>query len=226
MQPISRPVWRPGRYVLLARDRYGRTLRVSVDARMGEVISAVPVDTYADVAPRGYYAPYPRAYGYPRESYPLAARPMPPANVPDLGESEDEYDDGGLPPPDAVPQVIPGPRSAAPSSSKSAALSPKPEARKTPPLPRARPTDMTASIANSANAQPAKPAQPASSTPASSAEAKKDIRVIDMSKPKPAPDAKTAAAEPKVAPVETKPAETKAESGAKPLEDPSAKPRF
>lgn len=240
LQPISRPVWRPGRYILNARDRYGRTLRVVVDARMGEVIRAVPVDTYAAVRPR--YEPYPRAYPYPPEPYdPEEAVPVPPADIPYDGE----YDD--LPPPDATPRVIPGPRSAAPSASKSAALTPKPELRKSTPLPRARPADATASARpeDSASDRSASPEKAPESTSAIGAEtkpaasgaapagsapaAKNNIRIIDMSKPKPAETAKdkTAATESAPAPAAT-PVQQGKPSGpeVKPLEDSAAKPRF
>jgi len=229
LQPISRPVWRPGRYVLHAVDRYGRTLRVAVDARMGEIIRAIPVDVYADVD--GYIRPPRDIYG--RDPYPPVARaPVPPANVP----YEGEYDDSDVPPPDASPRVIPGPRSAAPAPSRSAALAPKPEVKKTTPLPRARPAETTASIPSPA--KPAEPEKPAS-TPSSpgpeatssaapnASEPKKEIRMIDMSKPKTAEtsEAKTAATETKTAPAETSEAKPSAPD-VKPLEDKSAKPRF
>lgn len=222
LQPISRPVWRPGRYVLHAIDRYGRTLRVVVDARMGEVIRAVPVDVYADIGPRGY-EPYPRPY-YPRDPYGPAARPepVPPTGMPDDGE----YDDGDMPPPDATPHVIPGPRSAAPAPSKSAALAPKYEVKKPTPLPRPRPAETTASVAPANSPAGDKPS--AVGVTGTAPEPKKEIRMIDMSKPKTAEtsDDKTAAAESKAAPAESRTPEAKPSTDAKPGEDNSAKPRF
>jgi hypothetical protein len=198
LDPISRPVWRPGRYIVHAIDRYGRELRVIVDARMGDVVRAVPASGYADIPPRGY-EPYPRPEAYPRaEPYPHAS--MPPA---EMEAPEEEFDNAGVPPPGASPHVIPAPRSAAPAPSRSSALpaAPKPQAAKpaAAPIPRARPADAMAS--NSA-------AEPKTES-AAATEAPKEIRKIDMSKPKPA---------------ETSPAPAGPE--VKALEDPNAKPRF
>ncbi len=219
MQPISRPMWRPGRYIVHALDRYGRELRVVVDARMGEVIRAVPVGSYADVGPRGGYEPYqPRPYYGPRsEPYSPGAYSPP---HPSGDEAYEEMDDGDLPPPSAAPRVIPGPRSAAPSPSRSAALPTKPAAPKSAPMPRSRPADAVAS-ANPA-AAPSAPAPAAKSS--AEADSKKEVRMIDMSKPK---AAETGTSETKAVPAETTTQETKPSTPeAKPLDDASTPPRF
>jgi hypothetical protein len=198
LDPISRPVWRPGRYIVHAIDRYGRELRVVVDARMGDVVRAVPVGGYADIPPRGY-EPYPRAA-------------MPPAEM----EAPEEFDDAGVPPPDATPHVIPAPRSSAVTAPSRSAALPKPSAPKQAPLPRSRPAE-EAKKPDAPAAPKAEPVKPEASTVKAEAattppaEAPKEIRKIDMSKPKPAqtPETKTSSA-PEV----------------KALDDPSAKPRF
>lgn len=205
LDPISRPMWRPGRYIVHAIDRYGRELRVVVDARLGEVVRAVPAG-FNDVGPRGY-EPYPQPSAYPPS-------PPPPAEM-------DDDEERASPPPSAMPRVIPGPRSAAPAPSRSATVTPpQPAKPATAPMPRSRPSDSMAS------------ANPSATPAAPSTEPKKDVRVIDMSKPKPAetPESKTAASETKTpdakAP-ETKAPEAKpAAPDVKALEDSSAKPRF
>lgn len=207
LDPVSRPVWRPGRYIVHAIDRYGRELRVVVDARLGEVVRAVAVGGSADFGPRSY-DPYPRPY-------PQAA--LPPAEM----DGPEEFDGVEMPPHDATPHVIPAPRSgAAPAPSRSAALPPKPAAPKQAPLPRSRPADAAATPAalaapeTSKKSEPAKPDTTVKAEAAPSVEAQKQIRMIDMSKPKTAEAPKAQETAPASAP------EVKA------LDDTTTKPRF
>lgn len=216
LDPISRPMWRPGRYIVHATDRYGRELRVVVDARLGEVVRAVTLGNPGDFGPRAY-EPYPRPY-------PQAARP------PMEMEAPEEFDSADVPPPDAAPHVIPAPRTgAAPAPSRSAALPPKPAAPKQAPLPRSRPAETpnsdaakpetpkpdTAALALNTNAK-----TDAAKPDAASAEPQKQIRMIDMSKPKAAEAPKTAETPKAADPAPASGSDVKA------LDDPNAKPRF
>jgi hypothetical protein len=137
--PIGRPVWRPGRYLVRAIDPSGQDVRVAIDARMGDVISVRPVMPamgayYEDGPPAGAYEPYPR-YARPyRGSDPRVVR------VPPRFEDEDVAE---LPPPDATPRVITAPRGAVPHASSAM------PART--PLPRPRPV---ASLASAPSQEP------------------------------------------------------------------------
>ncbi len=170
--PVSRPVWRPGRYVMVAVDPRGREFRVVADARGGDIIRAVPLNQFSMYDAPRRYEPYPQPAPYPPTARPMPA-PPPGAEMPDDGDED-------LPPPSATPHVIPGPRSAAPSPSRSAAITPPSDMRtikpgnataplkpqgsastKTP-LPRNRPTGSLAAVSTpSQKAETAKPAEPA-----------------------------------------------------------------
>ena len=142
LHPISRPVWRPGRYIVHAVDRRGREYRVVVDARVGEVVSANPVPPevvsgfYEDGPPPGTFEPYSRAA---RPGRPVAALPEP-------GFEEDR----DPPPPGASPRVIMAPNNAAKPAAPSAARTPA----KTP-LPRPRPEAAFAAASAPAASPPA-----------------------------------------------------------------------
>ena len=76
LNPLDRPRWRNGRYVMAATDRSGREVRVVVDASSGQVIRVVPMDV-------GYYDG-PRGYGVRPDPYDprYAAPPPPPRPIP------------------------------------------------------------------------------------------------------------------------------------------------
>lgn len=59
LDPLGGPVWRNGRYVLLATDDDGREMRVVLDAYDGSVLAVRPLA-------RGYFEPAERGYG-PRD---------------------------------------------------------------------------------------------------------------------------------------------------------------
>lgn len=130
LNPLSRPIWRNGKYVLRAIDTRGVERRVVVDAYRGEILSAVPVvramgSEYFE-ADAGRYRSGPRV---------LPADPL-----------IDDYEvTGSVPrPPRSVPRVITPPNGGI-SSTRSAAIVP---AR--PPLPRPRPATTPAAMENPA----------------------------------------------------------------------------
>jgi hypothetical protein len=133
------PVGYPGRsgpfYVQHALDGYGRTLRVTVDARRSQVLAVEAAGTSR--APYRAYAGYPyrRPYArHARSDFDLA----PPGSV--MG-------------PRAQPHDLPPPSAAAPrAAGKSAAIAPQ-----RPPLPRKRP----ASVPEQASAGSVEPVAPA-----------------------------------------------------------------
>jgi hypothetical protein len=175
LRAIDRPVWRDGRYSVNAVDRYGREMQVVIDAQEGEVLSVRPRDPrYGSTQP-------PR--GYPEPSDPRYAPGRPPveepeAMPPDNDEEEffdDERQDGDLDMPDApdapsqtLQQPYEKPTGAVARRSPEIER-PNDAPRNATPLPRVRPA--------LADAQPVEP--------------KKDVRVIDMSKPKTAEPAES-----------------------------------
>jgi hypothetical protein len=92
--PLSRPVRRGPVYVLFAADRYLVDVRVTVDARTGRVMSATrlagalsggPGYDGHDVMPRSQTLGYPPVAEHPPRGYERA--PVPPANVPNVGDA-------------------------------------------------------------------------------------------------------------------------------------------
>jgi hypothetical protein len=200
LNPLERPRWRHGRYVMAATDRSGREVRVVVDASSGQVIRVVPMDV-------GYYDG-PRGYGVRPDPYdPRYAAPPPPPraipNEPGYGprpgyppqpqhgyEDDDEYFDGRTG--SLGPAPSPQPRISAPKvntspSARSAGIGPSQSPDATP-LPRPKP-------GTSASTRPAPPPVPEG-----------EIRKIEIKKPDPAPETKTPEAkkeEPKSGTIET-----------------------
>jgi hypothetical protein len=154
LDPVGHPARSGPFFVQHALDGYGRTLRVTVDARRSQVIAVEAAG--ASRAPYGAYAGYPYrrpSAGQVRSDFDLA----PPGSV--MG-------------PRAQPHDLPPPSAAAPrTSTKSAAVAPQ-----RPPLPRKRPASAPEQAAAGsvepvapapqetpaqAPAPPAKPAEPA-----------------------------------------------------------------
>lgn len=142
LRPLGRPLRQGPHYVLRALDHRGEERRVVIDARYGEVISAVPV-----VRMPGYSGG---------------------ARVVRLPREDDEID--MTPPAPIPPRVIPAPRTTAPAPRTSAVAPAEPAAERVSPLPRPRPetTQSTASVPPAQNTAPAKPVEskPAEDKPA------------------------------------------------------------
>jgi hypothetical protein len=116
LDPIGRPVLRGPNYVVLALDEGDREMRVIVNARRGEIIRIVPVQTASRMPPPGGgYAtgPYERMERYERgpapryvtpEGYRYGARP------PVIDDEDDDlpYEQQAPRPPGSVPSNIPG----------------------------------------------------------------------------------------------------------------------
>lgn len=172
MRPLDRPIWRHGRYTVTAIDRYGREVRVILDARDGQVIAVRPLTRDHGYEPR--YAPppppaYPRSGPYdPRYEAP----PSPPAAVPGgpaIDDDDEFYDDdrleGSLRPP-SVPRIVPAPRevttgsmpprttSLAPSKSRSGVERGNESNKDASPLPRPRPAVASAKPVGPKSADP------------------------------------------------------------------------
>lgn len=184
MNPLHRPVWKNGYYVVRAIDRYGDEVRIIVNARNGRVMSVRPAGSQdQDFAARP-----------PRGAYP----------VPDYDDDGEFYDESGrrLVPPRLSPPVISAPRER--TGTRSAAIDPS-----TLPLPRPKPAEANIQPAEikPAETKPAetKPAdRSASSEPQSKPEG--EIRVIELYKkpelPKPEDEAGKSEGEPPVSPLE------------------------
>lgn len=193
LNPLERPRWRHGRYVMAATDRSGREVRVVVDAYSGQVIRVVPMDV-------GYYDG-PRGYGVRPDPYDprYAAPPPPPRSIPNEPgygprpgyapqpqpgyEDDDEYFDGRTGSIIAPPAPSQQPRITAPKvntspSARSAAIAP-PKSPDATPLPRPKPA-----VTQSAS-KPEPPPVPQG-----------EIRKIEINK-KPDPAPETKAEEPK-----------------------------
>lgn len=172
LRAIDRPVWRDGRYTVTAVDRYGRELQVVIDGQEGEVLSVRPSDRRYGSAqpPRGYPGPADPRYapGRPPVEEPDA---MPPDDDDEEEFFDDERQGGDLDTPAAPGQTLQQPYEKptgtvarrSPEIERPAGKDVAP--RDATPLPRARPA--------LADARPVEP--------------KKDVRVIDMSKPKTEP---------------------------------------
>jgi len=213
MRPLSRPIWRGDRYVVFAIDRHGQEVRVVVDAHNGQVLAVRPSNRGgfaqggygrdAGAPPQGYdqgYAPppppgYPAARQAPYDPR-YGAPPVPPGTVPGApppSGDEDYFDDdrqqGSLPPPPAGARTTSRdvPTGSAQRRVTAGAPKEKParetQAKETPakqitPVPRARPELAKVNDANPGAAKEA--AKDVANHPA-----KKDVRVIDLNKPKP-----------------------------------------
>lgn len=187
MDPLHRPVWKGGYYVLRAVNPYGEEVRVIIDAREGRIVSIRPSGSQPlDVARPG-----------PRGAYP----------VPDYDDDGEFYDEGGrrLVPPQLSPPVISAPRTK--PQTRQAAIDPS-----SLPLPRPKPAEAKALPADSqpgetrpANAKPEKSTtESASSEPPPKPEG--EIRVIEIYKkpdlPTPEGDAEKSDDTPPVSPLE------------------------
>jgi hypothetical protein len=207
LNPLERPRWRHGRYVMAATDRSGREVRVVVDAASGQVIRVVPMDVGYYDGPRGYGVrpdPYDPRYAAP----PPPPRPIPsqpdyygsrpgyppqPGYQPQPGyeDDDDTYDGrtGSIAPsaPSPLQPRITAPKVNTSPSARSAAIAPAKSPDATP-MPRPKPA-----VTQSASNKPEPPPVPQG-----------EIRKIEITK-KPDAAAETKADEPKKE--EAKPAE-------------------
>lgn len=179
LQPMTPPIWMRGRYVIRAMDRRGQEFRLVIDGQYGEILSAIPVvrGLYDDggpasgtiagppIDPRMMQDPrYARAVppAMPLPSDGPAIRMAPPGGA-QIDDADDEASMQPLPPPDAVPHVIPAPRDMSAPAPRSEIAPPR-VAKVTPatPMPRARPAEKAAPAAATAqaSAQTAAPAAP------------------------------------------------------------------
>ena len=140
LDPIGRPVLRGPNYVVLALDEGDREMRVIVNARRGEIIRIVPVQTASRMPPPGGgYAvgPHERMERYERgpapryvtpEGYRYSARPP----VVDDDDDDLPYEQQAPRPPGNVPGAAPRPGTAPP---RTGYADPPPVIRSTPPGP-------------------------------------------------------------------------------------------
>ena len=208
LNPLERPRWRHGRYVMAATDRSGREVRVVVDASSGQVIRVVPMDVGYYDGPRGYGVrpdPYDPRYGAP----PPPPRPIPnqpdyygsrpgypsqPGYQPQPGyeDDDDAYDGrtGSIAPsaPSQQPRITAPRVNTAPSARVAVA---PPKSPDTTPLPRPKP-----SVTQSASNKPEPPPVPQG-----------EIRKIEITKK---PDAAAAAKADEPKKEEAKPVEVPA----------------
>ena len=156
LDPVGHPARSGPFYVQHAVDGYGRTLRVTVDARRSQVIAVEAAGSTR--APYGTYAGYPyrRPYaGYVRSDFDLA----PPGSL--MGSRAQPQ---ALPPSAVSPPSAAAPRPAA----KSAAVAPQRA-----PIPRKRPASAPEQV-SAGSIEPVTPAQtaPAAAAPEKPAPAK------------------------------------------------------
>jgi len=154
LDPVGHPARSGPFYVQHAVDGYGRTLRVTVDARRSQVIAVEAAGSTR--APYGTYAGYP--FRHP--------------NAGGVGADFDLAPPGSLMGSRAQPQALPPPSAAAPTrpAIKSAAVAPQRA-----PIPRKRPasapeTVSAGSIEPAAPARQNTPAEPPAPPPAKPAE--------------------------------------------------------
>lgn len=117
LRALSQPMRRGDRYVVMARDPYGRTQRVVIDAGSGDIIRVVAARPHVDD---------PAFHQRPDEDGP---RPLPPLNRPRASAPERS-------PETARPPAAKPPVAAKPAPQQTAKTSPD-----GPPMPRARPGD-------------------------------------------------------------------------------------
>ncbi len=165
MRPLGRPAWRAGRYIVAAIDRYGREVNVVLDARDGQVIAVRPIAG---------------GFGPQRSGYDTGYAPPPPG-YPGQGPAPYDPRAGAASPP--PPGVVPGgePR-------RVTSLSPKDtRAKDAPPMPRPRPA---LAKVNDPKPEAAKPKPQAGAQELAGDSTRKDVRVIDLSKPEAKADPK------------------------------------
>ena len=195
MRPIGRPIWRGDRYVLLAIDRYGREVRVVLDARDGQVLAVRPLagaygqpqygqpqygqqqygydPRYAPPPPPGYPrggpAPYDPRFG-PAPA-PGAAPGAPPPSDGDEDYFDNDRQQGSLPRPSAPFRTAAVPPRDVPTGSvprRVTSLSPKDSAAKdATPMPRPRPAHAKLHDQKAGNPKPSAPQVAPSAAPAS-----------------------------------------------------------
>jgi hypothetical protein len=216
LRPVGRPVWRRGRYIVAAIDRYGREVNVVLDAHNGQVLAVRPLGRDSFGAP-----PPPPGYGRgPYDPMDGAAPPYeagPGAPPPDDGEFFDnERQQGALPPPRTAARPAPAPRDPsvtgnvtrpAPAARKD--VNADPNSKNAAPTPRPRPA-----LAK-ANDPGNKPVPVPADQPAVSA--KPDDKKPDAAKPDAKPSANVQAAKPDVKPgPANKPQANKPDQASKP----------
>jgi hypothetical protein len=205
MRPLGRPAWRAGRYIVAAIDRYGREVNVVLDARDGQVIAVRPIaggfgpqrsgyDTgYAPPPPPGYPgqgpAPYDPRAGAASPPPPGAAPGAPPPNGDDDEFFDNDRQQGAVPPPPAAPRSASAPREIPTGSvpRRVTSLSPKDGAKDATPMPRPRPAQAKV---NDPKPEAAKPKPQAGAQELAGDSTRKDVRVIDLSKPEAKADPK------------------------------------
>ena len=189
LDPLGGPVWRNGRYVLLATDDDGREMRVVLDAYDGSVLAVRPLA-------RGYFEPGGRDYGprdyVVREEYDTVAPVVPP--LPRGAHAVPPQRRAALTPPASDPHkpvqkkpvvkpaqsakaAVPSPAAKPDTTMKSDAAKPQADKSATSPAPRQAQTTGTASadhkeirkidLYKTPDDQAAKPAEakPADATP-------------------------------------------------------------
>jgi hypothetical protein len=183
MRPLGRPAWRAGRYIVAAIDRYGREVNVVLDARDGQVIAVRPIAG---------------GFGPQRSGYDTGYAPPPPGAAPGAPRSPDGDDDEffdndrqqGAAPPTNAPRAASAPRDVPTGSvpRRVTSLSPKDSSAKdATPMPRPRPA---LAKVNDPKPEAAKPKPEVGAQELAGNPAKKDVRVIDLSKPEAKADPK------------------------------------
>lgn len=128
LRALSHPMRRGDRYVVMARDGYGRTQRVVIDAETGDIMRVVAARPHVDDPAI-------------RERDPAGPPPLPPLNRPRANAPERP----AAPPQRTAPQHT-APQAAKPKPQQSAKADPS-----TPPMPRARPGDAPPNSGKPAN---------------------------------------------------------------------------
>lgn len=198
LDPLGGPVWRNGRYVLLATDDDGREMRVVLDAYDGSVLAVRPLA-------RRYFAPGERDYGsrdyVVREEYDTVAPVVPP--LPPEAHAVPPQRRASLMPPGTDPhkpvQKKPGMK---PAQSAKAVPSPVAKPDTTLKSETAKKTDKPQADENATSSAP----QQVQATGRASA-APKEIRKIDLYKTPEDQSAKPADPKPADAPSGDKPAD-------------------
>ncbi len=157
-EPLGPPVFQSGHYVMRAVDPVGTTVRLVVDAELGEIVSARPLDPraprYQPGAPVRVTSPYARA---PRVAT------LPPGAEPADGRWG--YDDPAALPPGRVPHVTGRPGGSAASAQ---GHTPLPRSR---PMQAAKGPDIAAPVSAAPAGAESPSASPAASAPPAAAPA-------------------------------------------------------
>ncbi|MGD9769934.1 MAG: hypothetical protein AB7U62_20040 [Pseudolabrys sp.] len=194
LDPLGGPVWRNGRYVLLATDDDGREMRVVLDAYDGSVLAVRPLA-------RGYFEPGERGYGprdyVVREQYDTVEPVVPP--LPRGTHAVPPQRRVALAPPATDPHK---------PVRKKPVVKPAQSAKATVPSPTAKPdTTMKSEAAKPQADKSAKsPATQQAQTTGSASAEHKEIRKIELYK---TPEDKAAAPAEAANPAEAKPADAK-----------------